>query len=71
VTKGSGHTEYTEKRGTKVGKGNYLLLGSTGNSVQMKHCGKKANELVKCLVIREVESEEFVALVTTVNMKAS
>jgi hypothetical protein len=70
MIKDSGHTEYTKKRGTIEGKGNYSMLGSKGNNAQMKHGGEKANELVKCLVIGEVESEGFVALVTTVKMKS-
>jgi hypothetical protein len=67
MIKDSGHIKYTEKRGTK---GYYLVLERTGNSVQMKQCGEKANELAKCLVIGEVESEGFVALVTTVKMES-
>ena len=47
MTKESGHREYNEKRGTKEGKGIFLVLRSIGSSVVTKYCGEKANKLVK------------------------
>ena len=71
MPKESGHRECNEKRGTKEGKGIFLVLGSIGSSVVTKYCGKKANKLVKCRVIGEVEREVYVTLVTTVKMESS
>jgi hypothetical protein len=56
MAKESGHREYNEKRGTKEGKGNFLVLRNIGSSVLTKYWGQKANKLVKCQVIGEVES---------------
>jgi hypothetical protein len=71
MTKDSGHGEYNEKCRIKEGKGNVFAPGSRGNSILTKYCGKKVNKFVKCRVIGEMESEEFVALVTTVKMGSS
>jgi hypothetical protein len=47
------------------------VLGNIGNSVLTKYGGQAAKKIVKCQVIKKVESEEFVALVTTVKMESS